>query len=168
MNTKPSAPELTPEPLLTAMNIGAERASATILLVEDENFVREVTAEVLLFAGYRVLKARTAVEASAAFRGCRENVQLLLTDVVLPGRNGRALAADLRATHPGLKTIFISGYPENEITKHGLEEPGLFYLPKPFSVESLVKKVRQALEEEDRDAAEAEAGIKPKRAPDNV
>ncbi len=155
MSTQPSEPELTPEALLTATNIGGERAAATILLVEDENFVREVTAEVLRFAGYQVLKARTAVEAAAAFHACRENVQLLLTDVVLPGRNGRALANDLRAARPGLKTIFISGYPENEVTKHRLEEPGLFYLPKPFSVESLVKKVRQVLEEDDRKAAEA-------------
>ncbi len=155
MSTQPSEPELTPEPLLTSVNTGVQRVAATILLVEDEHFVREVTAEVLVFAGYQVLKARTAAEAATAFRGCGENVQLLLTDVVLPGRNGRALASDLRTAHPGLKTIFISGYPENEVTKLGLQEPGLFYLPKPFSVASLVKKVRQVLGEDDRKAAEA-------------
>jgi two-component system cell cycle sensor histidine kinase/response regulator CckA len=149
VSTNPLEPEIASESLLTTTNIDLARGRATILLVEDENFVREVTAEVLLFAGYRVLKSRTAVEAWTVFRAHGENVQLLLTDVVLPGRNGRALAADLRTVQPNLKIIFISGYPENDVTKYGLDEPGMFYLPKPFSVESLVKKVRGVLEEYD-------------------
>ena len=68
----------------------------TILLVEDEDFVRQVTAEVLSFGGYQVFGARTAAEAMRVFRQQRAKVQLLLTDVVLPGTNGRELARDLR------------------------------------------------------------------------
>jgi DNA-binding NtrC family response regulator len=117
----------------------------SILVVEDEDFVREVTCEVLLSAGYRVLRARTAAEAVRLFPRNGERLQLLLTDVVLPGRSGQALAHELVAISPGLKTIFISGYPENEIAKQGIQGPGTFYLPKPFSVEMLLEQVRIAL-----------------------
>jgi CheY-like chemotaxis protein len=132
------------EPVLTVTPTGMDQVRATILLVEDEDFVRQVTAEVLSFGGYQVLGARTAAEAMRIFRQYGEKVQLLLTDVVLPGTNGRDLARNLRLLHPGLRTMFISGYPDNEVAKGSLEEPGVFYLPKPFSVESLMQKVRQA------------------------
>jgi PleD family two-component response regulator len=80
-----------------------------ILLVEDEGFVREVTCKVLESAGYKVLSTCNAAEAKRKFRGCAQGVELLLTDVVLPGRDGLALAKDLRAIRPALKTIFMSG-----------------------------------------------------------
>jgi DNA-binding NtrC family response regulator len=118
-------------------------AGVTILLVEDQDFVREVTGEVLEFEGFRVLKARSAVEAARLFHA--GEVQLLLTDVVLPGRNGCRLAHDLVAVCPALKVVFISGYPENEIARHRLEEDGAMYLSKPFSVEGLMRVVRSAL-----------------------
>jgi two-component system, cell cycle sensor histidine kinase and response regulator CckA len=69
----------------------------------------------------------------------------LLTDVVLPGQNGRDLANDLRAVCPTLKILFISGYPENVVTRHGIQEDGMFYLSKPFSLQSLTRKVTQVL-----------------------
>ena len=134
--------EMLGEPALTRTRA---RVRATILLVEDEDFVRQVTAEVLSFGGYQVFGARTAAEAMRLFRQYGEKVQLLLTDVVLPGTSGRDLARDLRLLHPGLKTMFISGYPDNEVTKRSLEEPGVFYLPKPYSAESLMQKVGQVL-----------------------
>lgn len=81
----------------------------TILLVEDEAFLREVTCEILESAGYRVLKTRNATEAARAFLQYKTIVKLLLTDVVLPGQNGRDLANELRAVCPSLKIIFISG-----------------------------------------------------------
>jgi two-component system, cell cycle sensor histidine kinase and response regulator CckA len=137
--------EMFGEPVLTVTPTGMDQVRATILLVEDEDFVRQVTAEVLSFGGYQVFGARTAAEAMRVFRQQRAKVQLLLTDVVLPGTNGRELARALRLLHPALKTVFISGYPDNEVTRHSLEEPGVFYLPKPFSLESLMQKVRQVL-----------------------
>jgi CheY-like chemotaxis protein len=81
----------------------------TILLVEDEGFVREVTCKVLQSAGYEVLSSCNAAEAKRKFRRCAAGVELLLTDVVLPGRDGLALANELRALCPSLKTIFMSG-----------------------------------------------------------
>jgi CheY-like chemotaxis protein len=115
-----------------------------VLVVEDEAFVREVTVEILQAAGYHVLKARHAVEATAVFRQCEEKVDLLVTDVVLPGRNGRDLARELTRLRPDLKTIFISGYPNNVVRNAALDDRWL-YLSKPFSVESLMRKVHEAL-----------------------
>jgi two-component system cell cycle sensor histidine kinase/response regulator CckA len=128
---------------------GQPRNRGTILLVEDETFLREVTCEILESAGYRVLTTRNAAEATSAFSEYKTNVRLLLTDVVLPGQNGRDLATELRCGCPTLKIIFISGYPENVVTRHGIQEDGMFYLPKPFSVQSLTRKIRQVLEQEE-------------------
>jgi two-component system, cell cycle sensor histidine kinase and response regulator CckA len=125
------------------------RGHGTILLVEDETFLREVTCEILESTGYRVLKTRNAAEATSAFRQYKTIVKLLLTDVVLPGQNGRDLANDLRGVCPKLRIIFISGYPENVVTRHGIQEDGMFYLPKPFSLQSLTRKVRQVLEQKE-------------------
>jgi two-component SAPR family response regulator len=76
-------------------------------------------------------------------------VRLLLTDVVLPGQNGRDLVTDLRCVCPKLRIIFVSGYPENVVTRQGLREDGKFYLPTPFSSQSRTRKVRQVLEQQD-------------------
>ena len=119
----------------------------TILLVEDEAFVRKVACETLCSWGYRVLTARNAADAVQAFHGHAEEVQLLLTDVVLPDRNGCALALELIAASGGVKAIFISGYPENSVTRKGLPHPGWFYMPRPFSAVSLLQKVREVLDE---------------------
>jgi len=141
------------EAILDSVSIIADtdshRGRGTILLVEDETFLREVTGEILESAGYRVLKTRNAAEALSVFSECKAIVRLLLTDVVLPGQNGRDLANDLRSVSPKLKIIFISGYPENVVTRHGIQGDGMFYLPKPFSLQSLTRKVRQVLEEQE-------------------
>jgi DNA-binding response OmpR family regulator len=121
----------------------------TILVVEDEAFVRDAASDILEGEGYRVLRARNAAEARAAFRQQQGSVQLLLSDVVLPGQNGPSLANDLRAARPELKTIFISGYPENTVTRYGLTAGQMSYLPKPFSAESLLGKVKQVLRSND-------------------
>ena len=119
----------------------------TILLVEDESFVRDVAYEILCSAAYRVLPARNAADAVRAFHCHAEGVQLLLTDVVLPGRNGCDLALELVMGGGCVKAIFVSGYPENSITRKGLQHPGWFYLPKPFSAASLLHKVKEVLDE---------------------
>ena len=141
------------EAILDSVSIIADtdshRGRGTILLVEDEAFLREVTSEILESAGYRVLKTRNAAEALSVFGECKAIVRLLLTDVVLPGQNGRDLANDLRSVSPKLKIIFTSGYPENVVTRHGIQADGMFYLPKPFSLHSLTRKVRQVLEEQE-------------------
>ena len=125
----------------------ASRGRGTILLVEDEPFLRDVTCDILESAGYRVLKTRDAVEALSAFNQFKPIVRLLLTDVVLPGQNGRDLASDLRAICPELRIIFISGYPENVVTRNGVHGDGMSYLPKPFSMQSLTRKVKEVLQQ---------------------
>src|SRR5438477_1436628 len=121
--------------------------ATTILLVEDEKFVCEVANEILWSAGYRPLPARCAEEARRLFYE-HEDVHLLVTDVVLPDDNGAHLADELGSRRPGLKTIFISGYPENAVARAGAQEHDFrYYLPKPFSSESLTTKIKEVHEE---------------------
>ncbi len=117
----------------------------TILVVEDEGFVREVACEILGSAGYGVLPAQNAAEAVTAFRRSPGEVQLLLTDLVLPDRDGCDLAQELATLSVGIRAIFISGYPENCVTRKGLQLPGWSYLPKPFSAASLLQRIHDVL-----------------------
>ena len=115
----------------------------TILFVEDEAFVREVTGEVLRSAGYRVLTAKNATEATGVYDQRRGEVELLLTDVVLPGETGRALAGRLRRENPGLKVLLVTGYAEQMGLREAMREE---CLAKPFSTEVLLRRVRQVLD----------------------
>lgn len=119
------------------------RGTETILLVEDEAFVRKVTHEVLQSAGYGVVTAKNATEAIEQ-RERLPRVDLLLTDVVLPGRNGRALASDMRSRQPSLSVLFVTGYPL-QLAEIEEAEPAEACLSKPFSAASLLRKVRQML-----------------------
>lgn len=115
----------------------------TILFVEDEAFVRDVTSNVLRSAGYRVLTAENAAEAVRVYDAHRGGVELLLTDVVLPGETGRALAGRLRREDPELKVLLVTGYTEEMGRRETqLEE----CLAKPFSSEVLLGRVRQLLD----------------------
>lgn len=117
----------------------------TILFVEDEAFVREVTCEVLRSAGYHVLSAKNALEAMQLFQARHGEVELLLTDVVLPGESGRTLAGRLRRENPELKVLLSTGYAE----QMGREEPmQAEILAKPFSTEVLLRRVRRMLDRE--------------------
>ncbi len=118
-------------------------AAETILFVEDEAFVREVTCEVLRSAGYRVLTAKNAVEAASIYDRRRGGVELLLTDVILPGENGRALAGRLRRENPELKVLLVTGYAEQMGVREAKREE---CLAKPFSAEMLLQTVRQLLD----------------------
>jgi len=119
------------------------RGTETILLVEDEAFVRKVTHEVLQSAGYGVVTAKNALEAIEQRERLPE-IDLLLTDVVLPGKNGRALASDLRSRQPNLPVLFVTGYPL-QLAEIEAAEPAAACLPKPFSAAALLRKVRQIL-----------------------
>ena len=115
---------------------------ATILLVEDEPFVREVTREILQSAGHRVLSATTAAEAATLFSEHSNEVDLLLTDVILPDENGRALAANMLGRNPDLKVLYVSGYPDQIVA---LQVSGEDCLPKPYSTDLLLQKVAATL-----------------------
>ena len=112
----------------------------TILLVEDETFVREVASEVLRAAGYRVLTAKNAAEAMQIYENGFD-IDLLLTDVVLPGETGRVLAERLRRANPQLPVLLATGYGEQMA-----REAGEDCLAKPFSSEDLLGRVRQLME----------------------
>jgi len=114
----------------------------TILFVEDETFVRRVTGEVLRSAGYSVLTARSAAEALVLYAQHRGAVGLLLTDVILPGETGLALAGKLRLADPQLKVLFITGYAE-QLGRCDLERAEC--LAKPFSTEVLLRRVKGLL-----------------------
>lgn len=118
-------------------------AERTILVVEDEDFVRNATCDILERKGYRVLRARNAIEALTAFRDSRCKVDLLISDVVLSGQNGPELARELCAVSPELQTVFISGYPPSTLTRYGITTQQATYLPKPFSAELLLQRVQQ-------------------------
>jgi len=145
MNSAPSAPEaaclVAPHPSLPLK----KTRSTVVLFVEDEGFLREMAGGVMESAGHRVLKARDAAEAMDLFRRYRKIIDVLLTDVVLPGKNGQELAKEMRAVDPELKVMFISGYAENVITRQQPCEAGTSYLPKPFSADSLLEKIGQVL-----------------------
>ncbi len=121
---------------------GGASATGTILLVEDEVFVREVTSEVLRAAGYLVLTARSAAEAEQMYVQHRDEVGLLLTDVILPGENGRAFAERLRLSHPSLKILLVTGYAEQMGRPvNGREK----CLAKPFSTGELLESVNELM-----------------------
>jgi len=119
---------------------------ATILFVEDENFVREVTAEVLRSAGYTVLAAKDAIDAVRRYGHWLERIDLLLTDVILPGETGCALASRLRGENSNLKVLFVTGYPEQMGRPDSAHEA---LLAKPFSTGALLKSVRCLLDREE-------------------
>ena len=120
-----------------------------ILIVEDEDFVREAAAEILRSCGYRVHAARNFTEAVELFHRYSDQLKLLLTDIVIPGRNGRELVNVLRGFSPQLKVLYISGYSENMITRQAALEANACYIPKPFSSHSLLKAIEIALGKDD-------------------
>jgi two-component system cell cycle sensor histidine kinase/response regulator CckA len=118
----------------------------TVLLVEDEEPVREVTALMLLSLGYRVLTAPNGEEALRMAEADPEQVELLMTDVVMPGMGGRDLADALQALLPDLKVLFQSGYTGDTVIRQGILHTEVAFLQKPFTLETLSQKVREVLD----------------------
>jgi CheY-like chemotaxis protein len=117
-----------------------------VLLVEDDATVRQFVRRVLEWQGYAVLEAAHGPDALrvAAEHGGR--IDLVLTDVVMPGMSGRALAEALTASRPGLRVLFMSGYTDDEILRRGLGTTGVALLEKPFTAEALRDAVRRELD----------------------
>jgi PAS domain S-box-containing protein len=131
-----------------------QRGTETILLVEDDPQLRRLSSSVLSHCGYKVMVAATPEEGLAISRANREDIQLLVTDVIMPRMNGRQLAEQILKVCPGLKVLYISGYTNNAIVHYGVLDSGLWFLPKPFTLSALVAKVREVL-----DAATAAAAV---------
>ncbi len=140
----PNAPEQVPSvPALTPQLRGKE----TILVVEDDEIVRQLTSEALETLGYSVLQCHDPEEAKRVSAIHGGPIHLLLTDVVLPQMDGRSLFGFLSPLFPDMRVLYVSGYAENAIVHHGVLDVGVKFLQKPFSVESLAKKVREVLDE---------------------
>ncbi len=120
---------------------------STILLVEDEEMVRELMCEVLEREGYNVLPCshpNDGIEASQRFRG---KIDLLLSDVVMPGMNGREMANQILEIIPDLRVMFMSGYTEHALTREKGVDSDFEYLQKPFTLQALTRKLAAVLEE---------------------
>jgi len=124
------------------------RGSETVMVVEDQEGVRRLAAAVLTGYGYHVLPAASGPEALQLAADYGGTIHLLLTDVVLPQMNGRALADAMQKQRPGMKVLYMSGYSEEVIAHRGVLDPGVDYVPKPFSPEALAARIREVLAEE--------------------
>jgi PAS domain S-box-containing protein len=131
-------PRITYEP-----ELGAE----TILLVEDETVVRQLVSEILETSGYAVLQAGDGPSALELLRRHSDPIDLLLTDVVMPGMSGPEVAGAVTSMRPGTQVLYMSGYTDSAIGHHGVLEPGIAFLQKPFSADDLTRKVRALLTE---------------------
>ena len=124
----------------------APRGGGTVLVVEDDTQLRRLTHRALASQGYTVLEADRGSTALDIARRHKGHIDLLLTDVIMPDTNGRKLAETIKAARPGMRVLYMSGYPDGAITSHGVLEPGVAYLAKPFTTEAVTRKVREVLE----------------------
>jgi len=131
------------------------RGSETVLLVEDAEALRKLANMFLRDSGYRVLTAADGMEALEVARSHSGPIHLLLTDVVMPGINGRVLGERLAPLQPGMKVLYMSGYTDSFIAGHGVLEAGAYLLHKPFTQETLARKVREVLDSAESASASA-------------
>jgi hypothetical protein len=117
----------------------------TVLLTEDEQDVREIAREFLESGGYSVIEAKDGVEAIQLAARHRGKIQLLVTDMVMPGMTGQELAVKLQSEHPGLCVVFMSGYSEHAATEMANADPSVRLLTKPFSRAAILRTVRESL-----------------------
>ena len=125
--------------------LSRQLCSETVMLVEDETQVRELTQRMLKQLGYTVLtaaKGDEAIELSSAHPGA---ISLLVTDVVMPNMSGKQVADALVVTRPDIKVLFLSGYTDNTVGNHGVLDSNVNFLAKPFSRETLARKIREVL-----------------------
>jgi two-component system, cell cycle sensor histidine kinase and response regulator CckA len=142
-------PCVAPVPELSLLNdnekISVDRAEQTILIVEDDGALLEVTHRSLKDIGYEILTAGSPAEAINIAENHRGPIHLMVTDVIMPGMSGRQLASHLSVARPLMKVLFVSGYTDDTIAHHGVLEPGVAFLQKPFSPSALGHKVSEVL-----------------------
>ena len=141
----PRVEELVEEVAVQNLPFSDQRGSETVLLVEDEEAVRDLVETILSGQGYKVIVAQDPRHAEEIARTYSGKIHLLLTDVVMPGTSGRELAARVMAIRPAIRVLYMSGYTENVITSGGLLEEGLAFLQKPFSPRALIQKIHEVL-----------------------
>lgn len=122
-----------------------QRGTETVLVVEDEQALRELTGEFLRNLGYTVLAADSGQQALSVASLCDRSIDVLVTDVVMPKMSGRQLSQMLSEIRPGLKTIYMSGYTDDAVMRHGIREAAVVFLQKPFSLATLARKLREVI-----------------------
>lgn len=127
------------------------QGNETILLVEDDKALRDLAKQMLEGYGYTVLPARHGKEALKLGNDHPDAIHLLLTDVVMPGMDGRDLAEKLQSERPDMKLLFMSGYTDNAVAHHGVLDTGLSFIQKPFAAPALARKVREVLDQYNHD-----------------
>ena len=134
--------ELTAPDAAPTRHCGSER----VLLVEDDAAVRELVERILKQRGYEVIATADGKEALRAFAAAPDKIDMVVTDLIMPGMNGRELVQAIYQIRPGLKALYVSGYTEDEIVRRGLDDPRVDLLHKPFTADVLASKVRSALD----------------------
>jgi nitrogen-specific signal transduction histidine kinase/CheY-like chemotaxis protein len=122
------------------------RGAETVLLVEDEAPVRVLVRQVLTGHGYKVLEAGDGAEAERIVAAYAGAIHLLVTDVVMPGEGGRAVAERIGRLRPGIRVLFVSGYTDDAVVRHGVQHDSVNFLQKPFSPSTIAQKVREVLD----------------------
>ena len=141
-----------------------QRGTETILLAEDAESIREMAREYLESLGYTVIEAGSGTEALQRSNDFAGTIHLLLTDVVMPEMNGRELADKIVSKRPHVRTLFTSGYTDDAIVRHGVLEPGVIFVQKPYRPKALARKIREVLD----NGPAAPSSIKSKNATDRV
>jgi len=142
----PCVEEVAPLEQRDKVQVQHERGSETVMVVEDEEPVRTLVCQTLISHGYNVLEASGVEGALDIAAQYLEPIHLLLTDVVMPNAGGKELATGLAALHPETKVLYMSGYPDDAIVRHGILLGDIAFLQKPFANNALLLKVREVLE----------------------
>lgn len=121
----------------------------TILLVDDDSIVREIASEILTMQGYHVIEAPNGHEALQRMSNGNGPIHLLLTDIMMPGMNGRELAEQLIVRQPTLRVVFMSGYNEDDLLRKGISSRSVTFVAKPFTIQSLSSAVKAVLDGQD-------------------
>jgi CheY-like chemotaxis protein len=129
----------------SAVELPQSHRDLTVLVVEDQDAVRRLASHALRACGYHVLEAASGFEALRLAEAVEGGCQLVVTDVVMPGMSGKALAEELRASWPEIKVLYMSGYPNEVILRHGVMNGAVNYLEKPFTPSELAAKVREVM-----------------------
>ncbi len=142
----PRVPDEPPEPVVPKEEV-APRGTETVLVVEDQSDVRGLVSKTLAESGYEVFEAPDGEEALELAESYPRRIHLMVTDVVMPRMSGRQLAERLALSRPDMRVLYMSGYTENAIAQHGVVEEGIAFLAKPFTSETLARKVREVLDQ---------------------
>ena len=122
------------------------KGNETILLVEDNMFVRSFAIDVLRQAGYGVIEVLSGEDALEKVKTDHQEIALLMTDIMLPGMSGKLLAAEINRVRPGIRVLFTSGYTGNSISQDDVSDDGIDFIAKPYSTHGLLKKVREVID----------------------